>query len=210
MEPKRKILGENAGGQAKEKDRDKLGEELNTPVSDPENEAAKAKADDAHREGAIRGGRPGRFKMLLLVGCASLCLLLVAGLLLIRFTTALTLFSKPVQKLEPVTSIMRPIPVPDYREMLDFLLVYDVESQKMVTAIRMEIGYQSATRYQNFKEQYVTFRGTVYAFLHKQNLPGNSVKTWHSVLEKDLPDYLKLKLPKSYPDKILLTQVENF
>jgi len=104
---------------------------------------------------------------------------------------------------------MRPIPMPDYREMLDFLLVYEVEGQKMITAIRMEIGYQSPMRYQNFKEQNVAFRDTVYSFLLKQNLPGNSVKSWHSVLEKDLVDCLRVKLPQSYPDKILLTQLEN-
>ncbi len=104
---------------------------------------------------------------------------------------------------------MRPIPMPDYREMLDFLLVYEVEGQKMITAIRMEIGYQSPTRYQNFKEQNVAFRDTVYSFLLKQNLSGNSVKSWHSVLEKDLLDCLRVKLPQSYADTILLTQVEN-
>ncbi len=79
----------------------------------------------------------------------------------------------------------------------------------MITAIRMEIGYQSPTRYQNFKEQNVAFRDTVYCFLLKQNLSRNSVKSWHSVLEKDLLDCLRVKLPQSYPDKILLTQVEN-
>jgi hypothetical protein len=64
-------------------------------------------------------------------------------------------------------------------------------------------------RYQNLKEQNVVFRDTVYAFLLKQNLSGNSVKSWHCVLEKDLADFLRVNLPQSYPDKILLTQVEN-
>ena len=92
---------------------------------------------------------------------------------------------------------------------LDFLLVYEVEGQKMITAIRMEIGYLSPTRYQNFKEQNVAFRDTVYSFLLKQNIPGNSVKSWHSALENDLVDCLRMRLPQNYPDKILLTQVEN-
>jgi hypothetical protein len=136
-------------------------------------------------------------------GSPPLCLLLaVAGFLFIKFKT-------PTARLEPVTSIMRPIPLPDYREMVDFLLVYEIEGQKMITAIRMEVGYQSPTRYQNFKEQKVAFRDEVYSFLLKQNLSGNSAKSWHSVLEKDLLDCLRAKLPQSYADTIVLTQVEN-
>ena len=79
----------------------------------------------------------------------------------------------------------------------------------MIAAIRMEIGYQSPTRYQNFKEQNVAFPDAVYSFLLKQNLSRNSVKSWHSVLEKDLLDCLRAKLPQSYADSIMLTQVEN-
>ena len=97
-------------------------------------------------------------------GSPALCLLLaVAGFLFIKFKTHAAFFGN-TSRLEPVTSIMRPIPLPDYREMLDFLLVYEIEGQKMITAIRMEVGYQSPTRYQNFKEQNVAFRDTVYIF----------------------------------------------
>ncbi len=112
-------------------------------------------------------------------------------------------------KLEPVTSIKRPIPIPDYRETFDFLLLYEVEGQKTMTALRMEVSYQSPTRYQNFKEQIVLFRDTIYNFLLKQNPSRNTVQSWHSVVEKDLLDYLKAKLPQSCADTIQLTQVEN-
>ena len=96
-----------------------------------------------------------------------------------------------------------------YRELLDFLLVYDVEGQKIVTALRMEIGYQSATRHRYFKEQNVFFRDIVYSFMLRQNLSKNSTKAWRSVLEKDLCDFLRVKLPQGFPDKITLTQAEN-
>ena len=174
------------------------------------NKATEARADDTRPDDAKSGRKPSRFKKVFLLGSAASCLFLAAaGFLLIKFKAHIVLLASSFQKLEPVTSIMRPIPMPDYREMLDFLLVYEVEGQKMITAIRMEIGYQSPMRYQNFKEQNVAFRDTVYSFLLKQNLPGNSVKSWHCVLEKDLVDCLMVRLPQSYPDKILLTQVEN-
>jgi hypothetical protein len=136
-------------------------------------------------------------------------LLVVAGFFFIGFKAHVGLFANASPRLEPVTSIMRPIPVPDYREVLDFLLVYEIDGQEMITAIRMEIEFQNPARYQNFKDENVAFRDTVYAFLLQQNLSRNTVKTWHSILEKDLLDCLKVKLPKSYADTIRLAQVEN-
>jgi hypothetical protein len=225
MELKGKTQGEDAGAEAKverESSRAKENaselqarEELKQPVLTEDetisgNKATEARADDTRPDDTKSGRKPSRFKKVVVLGSAASCLFLAsAGFLLIKFKADIVLFAGSLQKLKPVTSIMRPIPVPDYREMLDFLLVYEVEGQKMITAIRMEIGYQSPTRYQSFKEQNVAFRDTVYSFLLKQNLPGNSVKSWHGVLEKDLVDCLMVRLPQSYPDKILLTQVEN-
>jgi hypothetical protein len=175
----------------------------------PGNEATEGGADNTTPDDAIVGRKLTRFRMVLLLSTA-LCLLLAAAcFFFIKFKDQILFFANGLQKIRPATSIMRPIPLPDYREMLDFVLVYEIDGQKMITAIRMEIEYQSSMRYQNFKEQNVVFRDTVYTFLLKQNLSGNSVKSWHSVLEKDLIDYLRVKLPQSYPDKILLTQVEN-
>ncbi len=214
MEPKREILDENTGAGAEGKDKVHVREELKEPLfADDEtnqgNQAANAGAENTHHDDAISGRKPIRFTRVLLLCSAALCLFLAAGFLLIEFKAHFVVFAKHLQRLEPVTSIMHPIPVPYYREMLDFLLAYEVEGQKMITAIRVEIGFQSPTRYQNFKERNVAFRDTVYAFLLRQNLPANSVRTWHTVLEKDLLDCLRVKLPESYPDKILLTQVEN-
>jgi hypothetical protein len=104
---------------------------------------------------------------------------------------------------------MRPIPLPDYRDMLDFLVVYEMNAQKMIVAIRMEVGFQNPTRYQNCKDQNVAFRDTIYSFLLQQNVSGTTLKTWHSIVEKDLVDYLRVKLPQSYADTIRLAQVEN-
>jgi hypothetical protein len=174
-----------------------------------ENESAKSGADGAHSGIEIPGRKPTRFRMVLLLTMTLCIFLAAAGFLLVKFTVGQVSFGKSFRKLEPVTGIMRPIPLPDYREMLDFLLVYEVGGQRMITAIRVEIAYQSPTRYQYFKEQNVAFRDTVYAFLLGQNLSGNSAKSWHSVLEKDLLDFLRVKLPQNFPDKIVLTQIEN-
>jgi hypothetical protein len=221
MGAKRKVPGEDPRAESEGKDegrrakeniperqvREELKESLHAEDETiSRNKETEAEVEDTRSEDA----NPGRFRKVLLPGVAALCLFLAAGgFLTIRSKAHIGFFSNSLQRLEPVTSIMRPIPMPDYREMLDFLLVYEVEGQKMISAIRMEVGYQSPTRYQNFKEQNVAFRDTVYSFLLKQNLPGNSVKSWHWVLEKDLADCLRVKLPQSYPDKILLTQVEN-
>jgi hypothetical protein len=225
MGPKRKIPSEDTRAEAEGKDEGRpAGEDVSEHLArkelkgsphaedgtNSENGATEAGVDDARPDDASPIRRLLRFKKVLLPGLAALCLFLAAGgFLLIKFKSHGRLFANSFQKLEPVTSIMRPIPMPDYREMLDFLLVYDVEGQKMITALRMEMGYMSPMRYQNFKEQNVAFRDTVYSFLLKQNMPGNSVKSWHSVLENDLGDFLRVKLPQGYPDKILLTQVED-
>ncbi|MGO9022252.1 MAG: hypothetical protein ACLQVJ_28275 [Syntrophobacteraceae bacterium] len=225
MGPKRKTPDEDARAEAEERDEGRpLKEDVSeyqvrkglkeSPLAEDErvreNEATEGEVYDTPPENANPIRKPRRFKKAFLLGSAALCLFLAAGgFLLFKFKAHIGLFGNSVQRLEPVTSIMRPIPMPNYREMLDFLLVYEVEGQKMITAIRMEVGYLGPTRYQNFKEQNVAFRDTVYSFLLKQNIPGNSVKSWHSVLESDLADCLRVKLPQSYPDKILLTQVEN-
>ncbi|MEN6441083.1 MAG: hypothetical protein ABFD97_21150 [Syntrophobacter sp.] len=115
----------------------------------------------------------------------------------------------PPPKLEPVTSITRPVPIPDYREMLDFLVLNETEGQKTLTLFRMEIAYHSPSRFKNFKEQNVIFRDTIYSFLLKQNSSRNTTRSWHNVVEKELLDYIRVKLPQSHADAIKLTQVEN-
>ncbi len=113
------------------------------------------------------------------------------------------------QKPEPVTSITRPIPIPDYREMLDFLVLNETQGQKTLTLFRMEVAYHSPTRYKNFKEQNVVFRDTIYSFLLMQNSSRNTTRSWHNVIEKELLDFIRVKLPQSHADGIKLTQVEN-
>jgi flagellar basal body-associated protein FliL len=216
MEPRRKTLDEGVDSQAEEnvqsnqemKDSAFLVDE--SFPADQHDESAGSGVDGAHSNFTIYGRKLSRTKMLLLAIAMLLILLGGAGVAVVKFKVYPTFFAKAPQRLEPVTEIMRPVPLPDYREMLDFLLAYDIEGQKMITSLRVEIGYQSPARYQYFKEQNVAFRDTVYEFLLRQNMSGNSAKSWHSVLEKDLIDFLKVKLPQSSPDKIVLTQVENF
>lgn len=207
MELKRQEFAKEAGAKAEQKEQaaslakeDVSGLNVREEPKEPPLGDGEATPEN---ESTVFGWKRARFKKVIMFGSPALCLLLaVAGFLFIKFKTH-------TPRLEPVTSIMRPIPLPDYREMVDFLLVYEIDGQKMITAIRMEVGYQSPTRYQNFKEQKVAFRDVIYSFLLKQNLSGNSVKSWHSVLEKDLLDCLRAKLPQSCADTIVLTQVEN-
>jgi hypothetical protein len=227
MELKRKALGDEAKAKAEGKGESLSGakqdasvlSDRNEPRKSPPaqeevisgNEAAGADVDSNVPDGGTvyqrlwhRSGRGLRF------GVPTLCLVLaVAGFFFIKSRSHAALFANTSPRLEPVTSIMRPIPVPDYREMLDFLLAYEIDGHRMITAIRMEVGFQNPTRYQNFKDQNVIFRDTVYSFLSQQNLSRNTAKSWHSVLGKDLVDCLRVKLPQSYADTIQLTQVEN-
>jgi len=124
-------------------------------------------------------------------------------------TAKSNLASDQPQKPEPVTSITRPIPIPDYREMLDFLVLNETQGQKTLTLFRMEVAYHSPTRYKNFKEQNVIFRDTIYSFLLMQNSSRNTTRSWHNVIEKELLDFIRVKLPQSHADGIKLTQVEN-
>jgi hypothetical protein len=173
--------------------------------------ASKGGADDVRPDEVAVGGRVwfGSGKILRF-GAPTLFLLLVAaGILFMRFGAHTGFCPSAQPRLEPVTSIMRPIPTPDYREVLDFLLVCDTDGQRMLTAIRIEIGFQNPTRHQNFKDHTVAFRDTVYSFLLQQNLSRNTVKSWQTILGQDLLDCLKVKLPQSYADMIRLVQVEN-
>jgi hypothetical protein len=45
--------------------------------------------------------------------------------------------------------------------------------------------------------------------LQNQNLPRNNLKLWQSIIEKELLEYLKVKMPQSQADAIRLTQLEN-
>jgi flagellar basal body-associated protein FliL len=117
--------------------------------------------------------------------------------------------ANPEPQLEPIVSLKRPIPVPDYREMLDFLILNETDHQKTLVALRMEFTFHSPAAYQSFKDQNVAFRDTVYSFLQRQNALRNTHNSWHTVVEKDLFEYLKVKLPQTKADQIRLTQVEN-
>lgn len=151
-------------------------------------------------------------KKLLFIGVPALCLVLAsAGLLVYRFASAKPAPGTPGQpKLEGMISIKRPIPVPDFREMLNFLVAADFQGQKMVTTFRLEIAFQNAGRYRNFKENNVVFRDTVYSYLLSQNMTRQTSKSWHDVLGRDLVEYIGAKLPQSRADSIRLTQIENF
>ena len=207
MDLKRQEFAKDAGAKAEQKDQAAHPPEEGVSGHNVREELEEPPLRDGEatpgNESSLSVWKSSRLKKVIMFGSPALCLLLgLAGLLFIKFKTH-------TPRLEPVTSIMRPIPLPDYREMVDFLLVYEIEGQKMITAIRMEVGYQSPTRYQNFKDQKVAFRDVIFSFLLKQNMSGNSVKSWHSVVEKDLLDCLRAKLPQSYADTIVLTQVEN-
>lgn len=159
--------------------------------------------------GSVTAAKAGGKKKKIIFGMASVLLLLLGSLALLKFESIMELVSGPTQKLEPVTSITRPLPVPEYREMLNFLLLGLAEGQKTITAIRMEVEYHSPSRYQNFKEQNVLFRETVYSFLQKQNASRNTTRSWQVAIERELLDYIRITLPLSRADSLKLAQVEN-
>lgn len=153
-------------------------------------------------------GLPRVWKILLL--CSFLLCLLLAAVGLYFMKSRLFEASAPATvKVESVTRIIRPVPQPDCRDMLDFLIVYQVQGREVITALRMEAMFQSLLKYEKFKKEPVIFRETVYDFLLRQNAPDNTAKSWRSVFEENLLDYLRIKLPESCPDKIRLTQIEN-
>jgi hypothetical protein len=226
MELKRKPLGVEAKAKAKGTSESPSAATENLPAVKGENESdqLRPERDEADLENVLsdaqsdnaqpnEGEVSGRvwFARIKRFGVPVLGLLLVAGasFLIIKFKPYAMFSTNAAPRLDPVTSIMRPIPMPDYRDTLDFLLAYEIGGTNMFIAIRMEVGFQNPTRYQNFKDQSVAFRDTVYSFLLLQNSSGNTVKSWHSVIEKDLLDYLRVTLPQSCADTIRLAQVEN-
>lgn len=166
--------------------------------------------DDARPDGAALRSSSAGFKTVLMLGSIVLCLFLAAGFLFVKFDAYRSLFARVSQRHAPTTCLVRPVPRPHYRQVLDFLLAYPVEGQEMITTIRMEVGYTSPARYRNFKERNVAFRDMVYNFLMNQNPSRNSVKSWHSVVEKSLLDYLRVEMPRGYPASIRLAQVKDF
>jgi hypothetical protein len=177
--------------------------EESDPRFDPEGYEAKGDGQQSDKS-----SKRSRLKKILPAVAAASIIVIAAGFAY-RYKNSILPSDKGPPKPEQVTSLLRPVPQPDYREMLDFLLAYELDGQTMMTALRMQVAFQSPARYQNFKEQTVAFRDIIYTFLLKQNMSGNSVKTWHSVVENDLLNYMMVRLPQSYPDKVLLTQVEN-
>ena len=151
-----------------------------------------------------------RFLTIVLLALVLVCLLLAAaGLYFLRPGRSVETSSIVSSKFKSATKITRPVPQLDSREMLDFLIVYKVRDGEVITAFRMEAVFQSLSKYADFKKNCVSFRNAVYDFLLRQDAAGNSRQSWHSVLGKNLLDYLKVKLPESCPDSIRLTQIET-
>lgn len=145
----------------------------------------------------------------LLLYSVMLCLLLVTvGLYLFKLHAS-EVSSRAAAMDKSAIRIICPLPQPDCREMLDFLIVYQVQGREVITALRMEAVFRSLLKYANFKKETVAFRESVYNFLLRQNAPDKTTKSWHSVFGQDLLDYLRIKLPQSCPDRIRLTQIEN-
>jgi len=159
--------------------------------------------------GGWNEGKKRRTKKVLLIGAPVLLLLLGAAGLFVFWPTVSQYFEDHTEKVKPITNIKRPIPIPDFRDTIDFLVYNEVENQKTLTMFRMELCFHSPSAFQNFKEQNVLFRETVYGFLLKQNTSRNTLKMWQAVVEKDLLNFIKVKLPQSQADIIRLTQVEN-
>jgi hypothetical protein len=165
--------------------------------------------EDSGKNGGKAAGPP-LSRILLLVGSGLFGLVLV-GLILFIVRARMSAQAPPpvVDKVKSAITVMRPLPQLDCRAMLDFLIAYKVQGGEMISGLRMEAVFHSQRRYANFKNNTVAFRDNVYNFLLTQNAAENSEQSWHSVLGKNLLDYLRVKLPEFCPDSIRLTQVEN-
>jgi flagellar basal body-associated protein FliL len=170
---------------------------------------SQAEGENSAEDGSPKAGSWSFLKKALIFGVPAVILVLGAGLFFLKFRSTPAHHETPEQKLVPVTGIKRPVPIPDYREILDFIILNEAEGRRTMVALRMEFGFNNPSTYQNFKDQNVTFRDAVYSFLLRQNAQRNTPNTWHTVVEKDLFEYLRVKLPQSKADKIRLTQVEN-
>lgn len=172
-----------------------------TPTDEP-------KTDPGETAGTGTPKKRSLLKKAVFIGTPLLLLILAAGGAFF-FWHKSNSHADSEEHVKPLTSIKRPIPIPDFRETLDFLIYNEVENQKTLTMLRMEFCFHSSSAYQNFKEQNVLFRETIYDFLLRQNTTRNTSKVWQAVVEKDLLNYLKVKLPQSRADIIRLTQIEN-
>jgi flagellar basal body-associated protein FliL len=173
---------------------------------------AQAEDGKSDEEGLREAGswwKQAFLKKALIFGVPTVILALGAWLFFFKFGSNHHILEPPEQKLVPVTGIKRPVPIPDYHEMLDFIILNETEGHKTMLALRMEFTFHNPATYQNFKEQNVVFRDMVYSFLLRQNALRNTSSSWHTVVEKDLFEYLRVKLPQSKADQIRLTQVEN-
>lgn len=223
MEPKRKILNRDSATASQVQkagdELDKVSQEDISALRDPAEIGLGADSESVQEEDVRKDSpqpekvnsdsRKPWLRKTVFIGAPIMLLFLLSGTLYLKLDTVKDLLGYTKPKKEPVTSIRRPIPIPDYREMLNFIIPGEVDGRKTMMAFRMEVGFQSPTRYQNFKEQNVQFRDAVYSFLLKQNLAKNTFKVWHQTIEKNLLEYIKAQLPQSQADSIVLTQVEN-
>ncbi|MGC9197225.1 MAG: hypothetical protein ACP5IL_17525 [Syntrophobacteraceae bacterium] len=172
-----------------------------------QNELSAGVDSEQESAGAKKTGRSSLFWAITLGSALLVCLLLGAAVFYVKSQKASHQIHKPTVKY--LTSIIRPVPVVNKREMLDFLITYQVQGREMVTALRMEAGFHSLEKYRKFQKQTVTFRQAVYNFLLTQNAANHTLKSWDLVFAKNLLDYLRGNLPQICPDTIRLTQLEN-
>ncbi|MGC8490256.1 MAG: hypothetical protein ACP5SH_00835 [Syntrophobacteraceae bacterium] len=181
---------------------DEMESEQKLLTEEHESEVEKGSEGKGEKSGAT-------FRVLLLI-CSLLVFLLVAMVAVYFVRSRMAATSSPDLSAVPsAVKIVLPVPKPDCREMLDFLIAYKVQGQEVITSLRMEAVFESFRRYADFKNEPVVFRQTVYDFLLHQNAPDNTKKSWQAVFGQNLLDYLRVKLPDCCPDKIRLTQIEN-
>jgi flagellar basal body-associated protein FliL len=179
-------------------------------VEDESHEARENGQNELGGEESTGAKKMYRSPLFLAIALGSLvvvCLLAGAAALYVKSRKASTKIPKPTVKY--ITTITRPVPLLKEREMLDFLITYQVQGREVVTALRMEAGFHSFAKHKKFQAQAVIFRQAVYNFLLTQNAANNSLKSWDSVFAKNLLDYLRGNLPQICPDTIRLTQLEN-
>lgn len=108
-----------------------------------------------------------------------------------------------------ITSLRRPIPIPQYQDKLDFFILVNAESQKSILSLGIEFEFQSTGAYQRFRDENVLFRDVVYRFLETGRPGKNTQKAWDQIIQHDLQTHLKTALPHAYPVKMRIDRFEK-
>lgn len=108
-----------------------------------------------------------------------------------------------------VTHIRKPVPIPQYSEEMDFIVLAEAQSDKSVLSLTLEFEFRSISAYERCKDENVLFRDVVYRFLQMGRPVKNTQKAWTQIVQNELPPHLKSNLPGMHPEIIRVQRFEK-